>query len=192
MSTDAIIGISDHGGWAVLVTATSDGKLLDRRTVNLVDEDLPKIPHHSEAQRMPIDKAVALVERVRMSAERHAKLVLDDLAQTVSGRITGVALRQCPELPPTIAERITDYYAQNNADWVMYRKAFAAAAEARGWNVHWFDAKKVFREAAVALRISDLDSHFQNLRASIGPPWNNDHKLAMAAAISAGQKVKNA
>src|SRR5206468_914387 len=35
-----------------------------------------------------------------------------------------VALRKCPQLPPTIAERITDYYAQNNADWVMYRLAF--------------------------------------------------------------------
>ena len=25
-----IIGVSDHGGWAVLVTATRDGTLLDR------------------------------------------------------------------------------------------------------------------------------------------------------------------
>jgi hypothetical protein len=63
---------------------------------------------------------------------------------TVPGRIRGVALRQCPALPPTIAERIKDYRAQNNADWVMYRKALAGAAEARGWGVHWYDAKKVF------------------------------------------------
>jgi hypothetical protein len=33
-------------------------------------------------------------------------------------------------LPPTIAERIKDYRAQNVADWVMYRKALSAAAEA--------------------------------------------------------------
>jgi hypothetical protein len=185
MSKDgAIIGVSDHGGWAVLVTVAGDGTLLDRRRVELVDEDLPKIPHHSEGQGLPIHEAVALVERVRESAERHAKLVLDGVAATVSGRILGLALRQCPPLPPTIAERIQDYRAQNVADWVMYRQALAAAAEARAWAVHWYDPKKVFDAASKALRNADLDAHFVQLRKSIGPPWSQDHKLAMAAALS--------
>jgi hypothetical protein len=182
---DAIIGISDHGGWAVLVTAAGDGTLLDRRRVELVDEDLPKIPHHSEGQRLPIEEAVTLVERVRGSAERHAKLVLEGVATTLTRRILGVALRQCPPLPPTIAERITDYRAQNVADWVMYRRALAAAAEGRGWAVHWFDPKKVFAAAGEALGIKDLEAHFVQIRKSIGPPWSLDHKLAMAAAIVA-------
>jgi hypothetical protein len=188
MSRDeGIIGVADHGGWAVLVTVARDGKLLDRRRVELVDEGLPKIPHHSEGQALPLDEAVALVERVRASAERHAKLVLDAEAKTVPGRIRGVALRHCPELPPTIAERIQDYRAQNVADWVMYRQALAAAAEARGWAVHWYDAKKVLDAASAALRIKDLDAHFVQLRRSIGPPWSMDHKLAMAAAIVAAR-----
>ena len=188
---DGIIGVSDHGGWAVLVTVTGDGKLLDRSRVELVDQDLPKIPHHSEGQRLPIDEAVALVERVRRSAERHSKLVLDAVAKTVSARssvrIRGIALRQCPTLPPTIAECITDYRAQNVADWVMYRKALAAAAEAHGWAIHWYEAKRVFEAASKALGIEDLGAHFLRLRTSIGPPWNNDHKLAMAAAIVAAR-----
>src|SRR5258706_10790184 len=182
---DAIMGVSDHGGWAVLVTVAGDGTLLDRRRVELVDEDLPKIPHHSEGQGLPIDEAVALVERVRVSAERHAKLGLEAVAMTLPGRIDGVALRQCPVLPPTIAERIKDYRAQNVADWVMYRKALAAAAEARGWGVHWYDAKKVLDAANEALGIEDIDAHFVQLRRSIGPPWGKDHKVAMAAAIVA-------
>src|SRR5271154_1930319 len=184
---DGIIGISDHGGWAVLVTVASGGKLLDRRRVELVDRDLPKIPHHSEGQALPLGEAVALVERVRVSAERHAELGLGAVAMTVPERILGVALRQCPELPPTIAERIKDYRAQNVADWVMYRKALAAAAEGRGWVVHWYDAKKVFDAASEALRIKNLDTYFLQLRKSIGPPWNNDHKLAMTAAIVAAR-----
>jgi hypothetical protein len=186
MSTDdAVIGISDHGGWAILVTVARDGTLLDRRRFDLVDEGLPKIPHHSDAQRLPLDEAVALVERVRASAERHAKLVFDAVAVMVPGRLRGVALRQCPALPATIAERIEDYRAQNVADWVMYRKALAAAAEARGWGVYWYDAKKVLDAASRALHIQDLDAHFLQLRKSIGPPWSKDHKLAMAAAIVA-------
>ena len=113
---DGVIGVSDHGGWAVLVTVAGDGTLVDRRRVELVDEDLPKIPHHSEGQALPLDEAVALVERVRVSAERHATLVLEAVATAVPGRILGVALRRCPPLPPTIAERIKDYRAQNVAD----------------------------------------------------------------------------
>jgi hypothetical protein len=118
-----------------------------------------------------------------VSAERHAVLALDAVTTAVP-LILGVALRKCQPLPPTIAERIKDYRAQNNADWVMYRKALASAAEARGWPVHWYDAKSVLETARQALRVDDLDAHFLKVRRAIGPPWNNDHKLAMAAAIA--------
>lgn len=177
-----VIGVSDHGGWAVLVTVARDGTLLDRRRVELVDEDLAALPHHSDGQRLPIDEAVKLVERVRVSAERYSVLALDAVAIDVPG-VFGVALRKCPALPPTIADRITDYFARNNADWVMYRKAVASAAEARGWPVYWFDANSVFDAARQALRVENLDAHFLELRRAVGPPWNKDHKLAMAAAI---------
>ena len=182
--TGGIIGVSDHGGWAVLVTVALDGTLLDRRRVELVGEGLPKIPHHSECQRLPLDEAVELVERVRVSAERHAALAFDAVTTSVP-HILGVALRKCSQLPPTIAERIKDYHAQNNADWVMYRKALASAAEARGWPVHWYEAKTVLETARQALHVENLDAHFLQVRRAVGPPWNMDHKLAMAAAIVA-------
>ena len=170
MKHGGIIGVSDHGGWAVLVTVARDGTLLDRRRVELVGEGLP------------LDEAVDLVERVRVSAERHAVLALDAVTMAVP-RIFGVALRKCPQLPPTIAERIKDYRAQNVADWVMYRKALASAAEERGWPVHWYDAKRVLGAASQALRVENLDAHFIQVRRAVGPPWDKDHKLAMAAAI---------
>ena len=176
-----IIGVSDHGGWEVLVTVEPDGTLLDRR-IELVDAGLLKLPHHHEGQGLPLDKAVELVERVRVSAERHAVLALDAVTMAVP-RVLGVALRKCPQLPPTIAERIKDYRAQNVADWVMYRKALASAAEARGWPVHWYDAKSVLDAARQALRVENLDAHFLQVRRAVGPPWDKDHKLAMAAAI---------
>jgi hypothetical protein len=104
---------------------------------------------------------------------------------TTVPRVLGVALRKCPQLPPTIAERIKDYRAQNVADWVMYRRALASAAEARSWPVHWYDAKSVSSAAGQALRVESFDDHFLQVRRAVGPPWNNDHKLAMAAAIVA-------
>lgn len=173
-NSGAILGVSDHGGWAVLVTVAHDGTLLDRRRVELVDESLPKLPHHHDAQHLPIDEAIALVERVRASAEKHAAIVLDALAAAVPA-IAAIALRQLQPLPPTIAERLQDYRSRNVADWVMYRQALAAAAEARGWRVHWFEPEK--------LALKDLEPHFLRVRKAAGPPWNADHKLAMAAAM---------
>ena len=181
-----IIGVSDHGGWAVLVTVARDGTLLDRRRVELVDDYLPAIPHHHEGQGLAMDEAVALVERVRSSAERHAVLALDAVAMAVPG-ILGLALRNCPQLPPTIAERIKDYRARNVADWVMYREALATAAAARGWPVHWYDPKKVLDAASHALHVDDFDAYFLHMRRAVGPPWNKDHRLAMAAAIVAAK-----
>lgn len=175
-----IIGISDHGGWAILVTATRDGTLLDRRRVELVDEGLPCIPHHHEAQMLPTDQAVALVERVRTSAEKHAALALDAVAAAVPG-IAGVALRRRQPLPPTVPERLKDYRARNVADWVMYREAFASAAKSRAWSVYWFDPKKL-----------NLDGEVLQLRGVVGPPWGQDHKLAMAAAIAAASELAHA
>jgi len=186
MSNDgAVIGVSDHGGWAVLVTVAGDGAVLDSRRVVLVDADLPSLPHHCEGQRMPLDQAVDLVGRVRLSAERHARRCFEAFETGVPFKIRGVALRRLQPLPATVAERLQNYRAQNVADWVMYRVALADAAQLRGWSVHWYDAKTVFGEAGEALHAVDVDSHFAEARKRFGPPWTQDHRLAMAAAIAA-------
>jgi hypothetical protein len=49
--------------------------------------------------------------------------------------------------------------------------------------VHWYDAKSVFGAASQALRVENLEAHFLQVRSAVGPPWDKDHKLAMAAAI---------
>jgi hypothetical protein len=68
----------------------------------------------------------------------------------------------------------------------MYREALAAAAEARGWSVHWYDREHVFREAATALgKDQDLEVFLSAIGRSIGPPWQAKHKLAAAAALAA-------
>ena len=56
--------------------------------------------------------------------------------------------------------------------------------------VHWYDAKKVLGAASQALRVENLDAHFLLVRRAFGPPWDKDHKLAMAAAIVSFQQTK--
>lgn len=179
-----IVGISDHGGWAVCVLAASDGSLLDRRRIELVDESLPAIPHHHEAQLLRDDEAVALVARVRASAETHAAAALASL-HAASPQLSGIALRRLQPLPATVIERIRDVRARNVADWVMYRQALAEAAQERGLRVHWFDPPTIEAAAASALGVERFDEWFLGLRKSVGPPWNSDHRMALAASIAA-------
>jgi hypothetical protein len=181
---DAVVGVADHAGWAVLITVHRS-LLVDRRRVELVADDLPKLPHHHEAQALPLEQGVALIERVRGSAEAHARASLEALASSLPMAIEGVALRECPDLPPTIAARLADYRAQNVADTVMYRAALADAAAARGWWVRWYDPRQVFEEAARALGLAAIEDLLEETRARLGTPWQKDHRVAMAAALAA-------
>jgi hypothetical protein len=194
----ATVGVAEHGNSAVLVTIAHDGTLLDRRSIDLTDRGLPTHPHHHEgswavgrylntpgAKPMSLADAVALVERVRASAERGARESLGALAASLAVPIVRIALRACPSLPSTTEERIADNRAQTVADSVMYREALALAAEARGWSVHWYDRERVFRDAAAAFGRKDVDALLQAMGRSIGPPWQAKHKLAAAAALAA-------
>jgi hypothetical protein len=194
----ATVGVAEHGNSAVLVTVAPGGELLDRRRIDLTDPGLPTHPHHHEgswavgrylktpgARELSLGDAVALVERVRASAARRAREGLDALTATVRVPITGIAIRACPELPPTTEERIADNRAQTFADSVMYRHALATAAEARGWSVHWYDREHVFHDAAAALGREDVHAFLHAMGRPIGPPWQAKHKLAAAAALAA-------
>lgn len=191
----------EHGNSAVLVTVASDGKPLDRRKVDLT-HDLPTHPHHHEgswavgryrntawAREVTLDEAIALVERVREAAKVGSKEILDALAGTVDVPITRIAIRVCPELPPTIEERIRDNRAQTVADTVMYREALARAAEAREWAVRWYDRDRVLDDAAEVLGRADVDAVVRQMGRAFGPPWQAKHKLAAAAALAAMETV---
>ena len=192
------VGVAEHGNSAELVTLAHGGTLLDRRRVDLT-RGLPTHPYHHEgswavgrylqsswSQAISLPDAVALVDRVREAAARGARESLEALAEAVPVPIANIAIRVCPRLPPSTEERIADTRAANVADSVMYREALAAAAEARGWSVHWYDAKRVFREAAAALGREDVEAFLRAMGRSVGPPWQARHKLAAAAALAGG------
>ncbi|MDD9963842.1 MAG: hypothetical protein OXU70_17340 [Gammaproteobacteria bacterium] len=140
------------------------------------------------AREISLDEAIELVKRVRASAGRGARESLEALAAAVPVPITRIALRVCPELPPTTEERIRDNRAQAVADSVMYRQALASAAEARNWSVHWYDREQVFSEAATALGCEDIKAVLSAMGRATGPPWQAKHKLAAAAALAASHR----
>jgi hypothetical protein len=192
----AVVGVAEHGNSAVLVTLSPGGEFLDRRRIDLTT-GLPTHPYHHEgswaigrylsswSRAISLPDAIALVEQVREAAARGARASLEALSKELTVPVTGIAIRVCPELPPTTQERITDTRAASVADSVMYREALATAGAARGWSVHWYDRERVFREAAGALSGKDVEGFLQAIGRSIGPPWQAQHKLAAAAALAA-------
>ena len=58
-------------------------------------------------------------------------------------------------------------------------------ARASGWEVHLYDAKAVVDEA-VSMLAERADEVLQGPRATMGPPWTKDHRIALAATIVAG------
>ncbi len=178
-------GVYDHAGWAAVVCIAKD-LVLDRRRIDLIEPGLPKLPHHSEGQTLPIAEGVALVARVRRSAASCAKSALDELPESVGA----IAIRKRPTLPPTVAERITNYRAQCVADTAMYRDVIVEAAKTRGWFVYEYDVRTVFADAAKALGLEDISVRIKEIGQSIGPPWNKDYRLAAAAAMVVAKEAR--
>jgi hypothetical protein len=185
VTTDMRVGVADHLGWAIAVTASADHAVVDRRRIELIEPGLSAAPIHYESRRLDVAATAALVAKVRASVVRATSAALDELETALPAPVRSVSLRALPpDFPDDIAvQRRTPYEAR--ADAIMYRQELAELAHARGWEVHFYDAKAVVGQAA--RRLADrADEILRGPRATLGPPWTKDHRIALAAAIMAG------
>lgn len=185
------LGIAHHFGWAVAVTASADHQVVDRRRIELIEPGMPTAPIHHEGgahllhrSAEPLDDRAlaALVADVRASALRAASGALDELATALPQPIISMSLRAWPaDFPQGIAvQRRVPY--ESRADSVMYCQVLAELAHERGWVVHRYSSKDVQREAVQRLG-ERADEVLRGPRAALGPPWSNDHRMALAATI---------
>jgi hypothetical protein len=180
------LGIFDHLGWAVAVTASSDHEVVDRRRIELVEPGVSPAPLHYESARLDVVATGALVAAVRASVARAAGVALDELADALPAPVRSISLRAWPlDFPEDIAVlRRAPYEARGDA--VMYRQALSELAYARGWEVHAYDAKAVVDQAMRRLGERG-DAVLQGPRARMGPPWSRDHRVALAATVMAAE-----
>jgi hypothetical protein len=179
------LGIADHFGWAVAVTASADHEVVDRRRIELVEPGVTPAPMHYESHRLDVAATVALVAQVRASALRAATAALDDLETALPEPVASISLRALPpKFPDDIAvQRRAPYEAR--ADAIMYRRVLCELARPRGWHVHFYDPKAVVSQAVTVLG-ERADEVLQGPRAKMGPPWTKDHRVALAATIVVG------
>lgn len=188
-TTGAVVGVTEHGNSAFLVTIAR-GALLDRRRIDLT-HGLPTHPYHHEgswavgryvgsawAKPTTLPDALALIAAVHAAAEAGARAALEALVATLAEPVTAMAIRHCPPLPASVMDRITDTRANAMADSIMYRRALAKAAQERGWRVSWYDRERALAQASLKAKVAALGK-------AAGPPWQAAHKLAATAALLA-------
>ena len=185
------LGIADHFGWAVAVTASADHEVVDRRRIELIEPGMPAAPIHNESKRLDVAATAALVAEVRASVVRATSAALDELAAALPAPVVSISLRTWPlDFPDDIAvQRRVPYEAR--ADAIMYRQVLSEVAQARDWDVHLYRAKDVEGQA-VSLLAERADEVLQGPRARLGPPWTKDHRLALAATVVAAEPVAEA
>jgi hypothetical protein len=182
---DLRVGIADHLGWAVAVTASPDHEVVDRRRIELIESGLPAAPIHYEGHRLDVAGTTALVAKVRASVVRATSAALDELADALPAPIASISLRSWPlDFPDDIAVQRRAPY-ESRVDAIMYRQVLDELAHTRGWAVHLYDAKKVVGEA-LGLLAERADDVLQGPRERLGPPWTKDHRVALAATIVGG------
>ena len=87
------LGLADHLGWAIAVTAGPDHAVVDRRRIELVEPGITPAPIHYDGADLEPQEASALVATVRASVARAAGVALDDLVASVPGPIESISLR---------------------------------------------------------------------------------------------------
>ena len=178
------LGIADHLGWAVAVIASEDHQVVDRRRIELVEPGVSPAPIHYEGSRLDVAVATELVARVRASVVRATSAALDEVANSVSELIESISLRALPsDFPSDIAVQLRSPY-EARADAIMYRTVLFELARDRGWNADFYNAKEVIGKATELLG-DRADEVLQGPRATLGPPWTKDHRMALAATVVA-------
>jgi hypothetical protein len=108
MTQPVVVGVADHGGWAILVSvAANNGQpvVIDRRRVTTIDEGVPSQPYHHDTLTMDGDEAEALLAKVKRSVASCTSRAFDQLSRDLGSpyQVEAITIRVPPleRLPPT-------------------------------------------------------------------------------------------
>ena len=110
------IGIEDHYAWANLVSVTTSGPneiLLDKRRVELLDQQLTASPYHHETLQMPVSGAEKLVRDVQTSAGQARQI-----GPLVANRRTRTGKVSRHRDPSTSASRLARYGRRGSREYL--------------------------------------------------------------------------
>lgn len=188
-------GMKAHSGWAALVvvgTRDGDFTVVDRRRIELVEDEWAKQPYHA-AEDMAAGAARDVVERGIEAAQRIAVREMHSAVRREQERkneVTACAVLVVRAMPDwSIEEILAVHFRMHKAEGVLFRDALIRATKASGLRLVAIPEKLLTEHAERALGrpVSRLVKQVATLGKFVGPPWGKDQKDATLAAMIALQ-----
>ena len=186
-------GIKAHSGWAALVVVgerDGDMVVVDRRRVELVEDEWARQPYHA-AEDLMTDAARDLVDRGIKAARRIAVREMREALRRERDRkneVTACAVLVVDPMPDwSVEEILAVHFRMHKAEGVLFRDALVRAASACELRLIEMPEKSLtpYAESALGTPASILAKEIARLGKSVGPPWGKDQKDSALAALIA-------
>ncbi len=164
--------------------------VVDRRRVELVEEDWAKQPYHAAEDLQPaaardvVQRGVAAAHRIAIREMRAA--VKREREQ--ENEVTACAVLVGNPMPDwSVEEILAVHFRMHKAEGVLFRDALARATEACALKLVAVPEKLLMNEAerTLATPLSGLVKMITTIGKSAGPPWGKDQKDAALAGMIA-------
>ena len=184
------LGWKAHSGWAALVVVGKRGddlQVVDRRRVELVNEEWARQPYHAAEPLKP----EAARKRVRQGVEAARRNAIREMRAAMKreeergNEVKGCAVLVGNPMPDwSTAEILAVHFRMHKAEGVLFRDALVDAAKECRLKLIEVPEKHLMQSAEKALRMhaSALTARISSLGKTVGPPWGKDQKDAGLAA----------
>jgi hypothetical protein len=180
-------GFKAHSGWAALAVIGEKEAapvLVDRRRIELVEEQWAKQPYHA-AEELEAQEARDLVLRGIADAHRIALRQLQmavEREEARGNRVAVCAVLVGAGMPSWNTDEILAvHFRMHKAEGVLFSAALTAAAAALGLHAITIPEKELVAIAKERRVLQALAA----LGKQAGPPWGKDQKDAALAALLA-------
>jgi hypothetical protein len=188
-SSQAVLGFRPHTYWTAVVALAGRPdapQVVIRRRIDFA-AGLERFVYH-QAEALDPAEGQALIDRVRAAVEDNAVRGIGELVADLRG--DGVAVRDAvipaatAKLPEALADILRVHARMHAAEGSFYRDAVAAACEALGLRVRRVAERDLPSALGEALGVdaAALEARLHALGGTLGPPWNEDYRLATQAA----------
>jgi len=188
-------GMKAHSGWAALVVLGERGGdfvVVDRRRIELVDDEWARQPYHAAEDLKP-DAARDVVKRGVESASRIAVREMRAAVKRERKReneVAACAVLVAGPMPDwSVEEILAVHFRMHKAEGVLFRDALVRSAKVCGLKLVEIPEKMLtpHAERALGTPASSLAKEIARLGKVAGPPWGKDQKDAALAALVALQ-----
>ena len=188
-----VFGLKAHSGWAALVvlgTQKDDLVVVDRRRIELVEDQWARQPYHA-AEGLKSEVARDLVKRGINAAHKIAVREIRAALKRETDRkneVKACAVLVGSPMPDwSIDEILAVHFRMHKAEGVLFRDALVRAAKECKIKAIEIPEKELLSHAEQVLKTpaNQLSAQISALGKAAGPPWGKDQKEAALAALIA-------